>query len=321
MPGYVTHYIFGRDIYDHLKDSLLKQNLYINRAVYSLGQQGPDIFFYYLPAYVLHGHNLGHMAHAQNTNQFFASLLESRNDFKLKKDRKIADAYLAGFLGHYILDTTCHPFIYGRTHFDGRTNDYFARHAYLETDIDTALLKIKLHRSRHDFHAENTIQLTLRQQRVVAHMLHYAYRHTYNGLWVSRYTIFMAIFATQLGFRILYDETGQKKVLFRLAEKLFLGYPVFSPLIASDTLHFRTDPFNLQHKKWKNPWDTSLVSKESFFDLYRKSANLYCSRLKELMLLLNQHPHSKKEQLLRDHFLADYGNLSFHSGLDASIPT
>ena len=42
MPGYVTHYIFGRDIYDHLKDSLLKQNLYINRAVYSLGQQGPD---------------------------------------------------------------------------------------------------------------------------------------------------------------------------------------------------------------------------------------------------------------------------------------
>ena len=47
MPGYVTHYIFGRDIYDHLKDSLLKQNLYINRAVYSLGQQGPDIFFYY----------------------------------------------------------------------------------------------------------------------------------------------------------------------------------------------------------------------------------------------------------------------------------
>lgn len=85
MPGYVTHYIFGRDIYDHLKDSLLKQNLYINRAVYSLGQQGPDIFFYYLPAYVLHGHNLGHMAHAQNTNQFFASLLESRNDFKLKK--------------------------------------------------------------------------------------------------------------------------------------------------------------------------------------------------------------------------------------------
>ena len=40
--------------------------------------------------------------------------------------------------------------------------------------------------------------------------LHYAYQHTYHGLFVSRYTIFMAIFATQLGFRILYDGTGQK---------------------------------------------------------------------------------------------------------------
>lgn len=257
MPGYVTHYIFGRDIYDHLKDSLLKQNLYINRAVYSLGQQGPDIFFYYLPAYVLHGHNLGHMAHAQNTNQFFASLLESRNDFKLKKDRKIADAYLAGFLGHYILDTTCHPFIYGRTHFDGRTNDYFARHAYLETDIDTALLKIKLHRNRHDFHAENTIRLTLRQQRVVAHMLHYAYRHTYNGLWVSRYTIFMAIFATQLGFRILYDETGQKKVLFGLPENSSLAIR-YSPRSLQAIRCISGQTLSTCSIKMENPWDTSL---------------------------------------------------------------
>lgn len=90
--------------------------------------------------------------------------------------------------------------------------------------------------------------LTPHQKWVVARMLHYAYQHTYHGLFVSRYTIFMAIFATQLGFRILYDSTGQKKVLFRFAEKHFLGYPVFSPLIANDSLLFRTDPFNMQHK-------------------------------------------------------------------------
>ena len=55
MPGYVTHYIFGRDMYEKLNDPVLKNNLYKNRAVYALGHQGPDIFFYYLPAYVLHG--------------------------------------------------------------------------------------------------------------------------------------------------------------------------------------------------------------------------------------------------------------------------
>ena len=51
MPGYVTHYIFGRDMYEKLNDPVLKNNLYKNRAVYALGHQGPDIFFYYLPAY------------------------------------------------------------------------------------------------------------------------------------------------------------------------------------------------------------------------------------------------------------------------------
>ena len=217
MPGYVTHYIFGRDMYEKLNDPVLKNNLYKNRAVYALGHQGPDIFFYYLPAYVLHGHNLGDMAHTENTGAFYAALLESRSIFKKPEDLQIANAYLEGFLGHYILDSICHPFIYGRTHYKKNDRGYFSRHAYLETEIDTSLLELKYHRRRADFHMENTIMLTPRQKWIVARMLHYAYQHTYHGLFVSRYTIFMAIFATQLGFRILYDGTGQKKVLFRFA--------------------------------------------------------------------------------------------------------
>ena len=148
---------------------------------------------------------------------------------------------------------------------------------------------------------------------------HYAYQHTYHGLFVSRYTIFMAIFATQLGFRILYDSTGQKKVLFRFAEKHTLGYPVFSPLIANDSLLFRTDPFNMQHKKWTNPWDSSISSVESFFDLYGRSEEKYLHCLAELSALLKERIHSPKASLLTEEFLKDYGNASFHSGLDCTI--
>ena len=125
MPGYVTHYIFGRDMYEKLNDPVLKNNLYKNRAVYALGHQGPDIFFYYLPAYVLHGHNLGDMAHTENTGAFYAALLESRSIFKKPEDLQIANAYLEGFLGHYILDSICHPFIYGRTHYKKMTEVIF----------------------------------------------------------------------------------------------------------------------------------------------------------------------------------------------------
>ena len=163
--------------------------------------------------------------------------------------------------------------------------------------------------------------LTPRQKWIVARMLHYAYQHTYHGLFVSRYTIFMAIFATQLGFRILYDGTGQKKVLFRFAEKHTLGYPVFSPLIANDSLLFRTDPFNIQHKKWTNPWDLSITSVESFFNLYEKAEVKYLYCLNELSALLKERIHSPKASLLTEQFLKDYGNASFHSGLSSELPS
>lgn len=319
MPGYVTHYIFGREMYTKITDADLKKAIHDNHAVYALGHLGPDIFFYYLPAYVLHGCNLGDMAHTKKTGQFFAALLESRFVFKNPKDQQTAQAYLAGFLGHYILDSTCHPFIYGRTHYEEHAKNYFSRHAYLETEIDSTLLRLKLHQKRTDFHGENTIRLTFRQKKVVAHMLHYAYQHTYNGLSVSRHTIFLAIFSTKLGFRILYDNTGQKKVLFRFAEKQFLGYPIFSPLIANDALSFCNDPFNLEHKKWTNPWDFSITSEESFFDLYNKAEQIYLNRTNLLSALLKEQIHSKKEIQLTKSFLKQYGSRSFHSGLDTSV--
>ena len=158
MPGDVTHYIFGREVYHNLKNNSLKKNLYYNRAAYGLGLQGPDIFFYYLPSYVLEGHNIGALAHVRETSAFFQGLIESRNQFSSRTDLNIAEAYLIGFLGHYTLDTICHPYIYAMTHYkDKKENAYFSRHAYLETDIDTALLDLKLHRQPCNFHTEDTI--------------------------------------------------------------------------------------------------------------------------------------------------------------------
>ena len=48
MPGYVTHYIFGRDMYEKLNDPVLKNNLYKNRAVYALGRT-PKIPALFMP--------------------------------------------------------------------------------------------------------------------------------------------------------------------------------------------------------------------------------------------------------------------------------
>lgn len=324
MPGFATHYVFGREAYQKLRPSSLKKNLYKNRGAYGLGLQGPDFFFYFLPSYLFHGKNAGSIAHTTETQKFFRALLESRNQLKKKEDLEIADAYLIGFLGHYTLDTVCHPYVYGRTHYPGhQANDYFSRHAYLETDIDNALLESRLHLTPHTFRGERTIALTFHQQWLIASMLCYAYRQTFPRLHVSRLMLFFAIYSMQLGLILLHDKSGQKKVLFRWSEKHFLGYPLFSPLISNNKLSFRSDPFNRQHKNWTNPWDDSRSSNDSFYELYEKAEVLYLRRMKKLVSYLHYdtaNTSETKEQLLHT-FFADYGNLSFHSGLDASIPS
>ena len=51
MPGFTTHYLFGVNAYKDLKNTPLKKNICGNHAAYSLGLQGPDLFFYYLTPY------------------------------------------------------------------------------------------------------------------------------------------------------------------------------------------------------------------------------------------------------------------------------
>lgn len=318
MPGFTTHYLFGVDAFHEMKCAPLKRNLYYNRAAYALGLQGPDLFFYYLPSYAfLWGHNLGALAHAQRTGEFYQNLLESRYLFTSLADRRIAEAYLMGFLGHYTLDTVCHPFIYSRTNYKGETKGYFARHAYLETEIDTDLLALKQNRKPSEFHQNHTIALSFQQRIVIARMLHFAYTRTYPEFKSRFITMLLGIFSLRLGVSMLHDKTGQKKVLARLAEKYFLGFPHFSPLIASDRLHFCSDPFNMEHACWSNPWDPSQTSEESFFDLYEKAGVLYQKRVRMLYRYLRTPENSHLADLRLQEFRKEYGNLSFSSGLDS----
>lgn len=89
MPGFVTHYLFGEEIYHQLKCNFQKKNLFYNRSAYAFGLQGPDLFFYYLPSYALHRHNLGALAHTTEPRAFFHGLLESYGRLSSAADRAL----------------------------------------------------------------------------------------------------------------------------------------------------------------------------------------------------------------------------------------
>lgn len=99
MPGFTTHYLFGVDACRRLTSTSMHNMIRRDHSAYALGLQGPDLFFYYLPSYLMHRKNIGDLAHRKDTGQFFGNLLQSRKLFAGKKHSlSIADAYICGFM-------------------------------------------------------------------------------------------------------------------------------------------------------------------------------------------------------------------------------
>lgn len=316
MPGFTTHYLFGINTYKSLKNDSLKKIIFDHHASFSLGLQGPDIFFYYLPSYAIHENNIGSVAHIEDTGRFLSYLIESRNLFPDKKEAEIAQAYIMGFLGHYLLDCRCHPYIYYRTHYQGKTPEYHGSHMNLEVDIDTELLSFYKNKLPSAFRQESTILLTRLEVRTIATILYYVYSMTYPDLKITYTAMRLAIRSMQAGTRFLYDPHGKKKVITRKIEALTTGYPILSPMMASDYLHFYTDPLNVLHREWHNPWDKTLTSTESFFDLMDAAGEEYRQLLPRLYRLFLTKKHSEAEKLRLRNILKELGNYSYHSGLE-----
>ncbi len=321
MPGFTTHYLFGLNTYKQFGHSFLKQVIRDNHTAYSLGLQGPDIFFYFLPSYMVHHNNIGALAHVDRTGVFLKYLLDSRKIFHRRKERRIAESYIAGFLGHYTLDTHCHPYVYWKTNFKEKNGRYHGCHMSLETDIDTELLQFYKHRLPSAFRQNATIRLTRLQFRTIASILYYVYHKAYPELGILHLTMRTAIRSMQFGTRWLHDPTGRKKAIGSRLETFILGYPLLTTLIPSDSLTFHIDPLNILHQPWQNPWDKTHISTDSFFDLMESAQKDYLEILSDTNRLFQTPSRTDEEQAQTKALLDKLGNKSYHSGLDCGIPS
>lgn len=315
MPGFTTHYLFGFTTYRKLNTSPMRTCIRKHPHAYALGLQGPDIFFYYPPSHMRASGNLGSLAHKNRTGAFLCNLLKSRSLFPNSPDKNIAASYIAGFLGHYVLDTICHPYVYAKSHYHTFTRGYFSHHIYLETDIDTELLAYYKNCAPSEFHSEDTIRLSRHERHVIASLLHYAYSRTYPEYHFVRLSVSAAIRSMRLGVTLLRDPSGFKKAFVRKVEAKTIGYAGISPLIPSDVYTFTADPLNLRHFRWRNPWDITQCSNASFFDLLDKARAEYTS----VLTLTEQFFSATPQTLLYRKRLADLsaalGNKSYGSGL------
>ena len=129
MPDCLTHIIAAEKIYDGL-DEKYKEIIDKNKALYLLGAQGGDVFFFYGISY---RHNPGRLLHRADAAGLFEKLVHGD------------PAYCAGWAAHYALDCTLHPLIYAwqkgkkglflHQRYERRLGTFLSRKYGIEPDI------------------------------------------------------------------------------------------------------------------------------------------------------------------------------------------
>ena len=111
MPNLVTHNYFAKEVLSKTQNTI-KKTIKDKQNIYELFAQGFDPFFFYelLPF----KKKISNYCHTNHTDEFFLNFINSIKKEKLQNNSSIMAA-LYGHLAHYVLDSTCHPFIIYKT--------------------------------------------------------------------------------------------------------------------------------------------------------------------------------------------------------------
>ena len=308
MPSFWTHASFAEEARQMLSE-LSKARMPMgpwSRAIlayphaYWIGMQGPDLFLFYPPA-ALGAKGLGTLLHTQRTPDFLCALFTIADSMEEaeEKDRLCALSYACGFLGHYLLDSRTHAFIYARAGVK-RSLQSFCIHNALEADLSRIIVERSLGLSPGNLPDPAAYRLSPAEQQTLSCLLARAISCVYQ-LSVSPSSIRRAFRATHTSMGILYDSTGRKGSFAHFLEAPF-KHPYLSPLFLGESAYY-SDPANLAHRLWHDPY-TGRSSHADFLELYDHALDIYLPLLHRLELL----PSPRKRRIV----LEKLCRLDFH---------
>lgn len=314
MPGFVAHYIFGVNTFKALNDREIRAIIKKHHNAYSLGLQGPDLFFYFVPTSIGIKPNIANMMHKQNTGKFLNQLIASVASIENIDDFHIAAAYILGYMGHYILDVSVHPYVYARvgTVANQRT---LGKHFGLETDMDREILYKYKGLRPNDFSHADVIRLSDREKNVIARILSTSIMNTYE-ISITPTVVKAAVICFYVECALISDKKMYKHRAIRFIENNLMGYELVSSLLINENAH-TFDACNLTHEVWTNPWDNTFSYDDSVFDMIDDNSTIYSSYIPMMYDALNKsfkHIYNPEPPIMKL-----LGNRSMTSGLDCNI--
>ena len=275
MPALITHYQFANDVYDELYN-------YIGGSrdeadAFFLGNQGPDPLFYGLanPAYSA-SHRLAQRMHREKPDKLLAAFKAAVRKLR-ENDRQIGRAYVLGFVCHYLLDSTMHPFVYAQEYAlcdagePGLTRDNASDvHALIETELDELVLSTRRNETIATF---NPSKVVLKASDRVLDVISKLYVNVASDVFDQQippntYKVALKLFRKVAA--VFHSPDGLKRNVLGRLEMLIRPYSFVRAMSHHNRLIYESDFDNRNHEVWINPWDESPCTL-SFFELYDKA--------------------------------------------------
>lgn len=312
MPSFYCHYLSSENVLKNLESLSLKSILNCYRNVFALGAQGPDIFFYY-ELWPFKGSNslekLGGKLHYLKVGLFFQKSLEYISSLD-GEDRDILTAYMMGYICHYSLDSSAHPYVFYRSGFKVPKSEfrdrYNADHRRFETALDKLMLRRILNTKPSKLSPYKLIKTDEHSKKLIGKLYSWTLSEVYS-LDASALEIASAVKSTEVILRLSIDRTGAKKLLLKLVESMLGKPPLFSSAIHSSLVDEGIDYLNLEKRPWSYPWDVDSKNTSSFLDLFERSV----STAKELCEIYFAGIGDGRQTALH----GDVWNKSFYTGL------
>lgn len=310
MPGLITHYIFGKGVLAALPPNAAA-DIQKHRQLFNIGCQGPDMFFYYVTAaFKKDLRGLGGRMHKENVGAFMKAMACGITELK-GDEKRAAFAYFSGYLAHYALDCSAHPYVYYRTGFlrsgeKGSKMEYSGYHVRFETAVDVLLLKAMEGKRPGDEKIWKLVsvdkQEVVKAADYLSESISDAYDVVLSGKNVSSAMAYMALFK-----KIFQSGRGMRKKLLGAAEKLILRHNVVTELIHPQEITDDLDYLNENKNSWRNPWDEDSLRQENFAELFE------AARIEAAKLITALWEYTKGRLPLKE-FLELAGDRSFDSG-------
>lgn len=315
MPSIVTHYLFSEDVLKITKKEIQK-NILKSHKLYNIFAQSFDNLFYYNLLSFKKGKDIrrfGNLAQRSHTNEYFKNMI---NIIKEEKQTENPDtlAYLYGSLTHYILDSTCHPFIIyqaGWIDEDEPNYQYRGNHEEIEVSIDAQLYEEKQKKNLYRESLGDKLIPKITFSKELKSVIDKTYQKTFQKKNIG--TIYEK--STRQGHIILKyfvtDHFGIKKIAYKTFDFIFPKNKTKYQNLSFYIKNLKKDYLNRNHDIWYNPTTKELKSNESFDDLYNKA-------LKKAKVIFNLTDKVINNKISMESYLKELGNKSYTTGLDCN---